>query len=249
MVVSFDMKASHLRIASYNLQKCVGLDLRRRPDRSLSVINAIGADLVVLQEADKRLPPRPAALPHAMIEADGWHVLPFGAPGGSLGWHGNAMLVRQDIQLNRSSHLELPGLEPRGAVHADLSTPIGPLRVVGVHLGLVRRHRHLQLAAIMRALRDLPECPTLIAGDFNEWRAMSGLEATAKGMTFLPGAPSFPSPRPVAQLDCFAIGPGLTALRSGTHSNRPARIASDHLPVWVDIAPAPANRLAAPRRA
>ena len=79
------MNGQSFRIATYNLQKCVGLDMRRRPDRSLSVIAALDADLVVLQEADKRLPPRPAALPHDMAEQDGWRILPFGAPGGSLG--------------------------------------------------------------------------------------------------------------------------------------------------------------------
>ncbi len=236
MVVSLDMKPSHIRIASYNLQKCVGLDLRRRPDRTLSVINALGADLVVLQEADKRLPPRPAALPHDMVEADGWRILPFGAPGGSLGWHGNAMLARGPVTLTHTSHLELPGLEPRGAVRADLSTPIGPLRVIGLHLGLMRRFRHLQMAAIMRSLRNLPACPTLLAGDFNEWRVMAGLETMARDLIFLSGAPSFPAPRPVARLDRFALGPGLTALDTGTYSAQPARIASDHLPIWVDIA-------------
>ena len=236
------MKPSHIRIASYNLQKCVGLDLRRRPDRTLSVINALGADLVVLQEADKRLPPRPAALPHDMIEADGWRILPFGAPGGSLGWHGNAMLARGDLTLTQTSHLELPGLEPRGAVRADLSTAIGPLRVVGLHLGLVRRHRHLQLAAIMRALRELPPCPTLLAGDFNEWGSVAGLDATAHGLDFLRGAPSFPALRPVARLDRFALGPGLQALKTGSYSARPARMASDHLPIWVDLSPALAPR-------
>ncbi|MEC7962587.1 MAG: endonuclease, partial [Pseudomonadota bacterium] len=47
------MMVQRFRLASYNLQKCVGLDLRRRPGRSLQVIDAISADLVVLQEADK----------------------------------------------------------------------------------------------------------------------------------------------------------------------------------------------------
>ena len=108
------MNAPQFRIATYNLQKCVGLDLRRRPGRSLGVINALGADLVVLQEVDKRLPPRPAALPHDMLEEDGWQVLPFGQPGGSLGWHGNAMLLRGNTRIRATAHLELPGLEPRG---------------------------------------------------------------------------------------------------------------------------------------
>ena len=229
------MKASALRIATYNLQKCVGLDLRRRPDRSLRVINALAADIVVLQEVDKRLPPRPAALPHDMIEEDGWSILPFGAPGGSLGWHGNAMLVRGQAQVLETAHIELPGLEPRGAIRADLNTTIGPLRVIGVHLGLVRRYRLLQLGTICRALRQLPEMPTVFAGDFNEWGKGMALDAAIKRVTFLPMHATFPAPRPVASLDRIALSPELTATAMGVHSHQPAHIASDHLPVWADL--------------
>ena len=229
------MKARGLRIATYNLQKCVGLDLRRRPDRSLNVLNALGADIAVLQEADKRLPPRPAALPHDMIEEDGWTILPFGAPGGSLGWHGNAMLIRGDITLITTAHIDLPGLEPRGAIRADLETQIGPLRVVGLHLGLVRRYRLLQMAAICRALRDLPMLPTVIAGDFNEWSKGMALDAAVKRVQFLPPRASFPAPRPVAPLDRIALSPDLTAQGTGVHTSQPAHIASDHLPVWADV--------------
>lgn len=224
-----------LRIASYNLQKCVGLDLRRRPERSLTVINAIKADLVVLQEADKRLPPRPAALPHTWAEADGWQVLPFGAPGGSLGWHGNAMLARGGLRVLDTSHLDLPGLEPRGAVLAECDTAIGQIRIVGVHLGLVRRYRVLQMAAIIRMLRQRAPMPTLIAGDFNEWGDGAALDATAQGLSFLNTPPSFPAARPVARLDRFMISPDLTARRTGSWADRPAHIASDHLPVWADL--------------
>ena len=183
------MKAVSVKIASYNLQKCVGLDLRRRPSRSLKVINAIGASIVVLQEADKRLAPRPAALPHDMIVSEGWNIVPFGAQvntGGSLGFHGNAMLIRPDIALVHCGHIALPGLEPRGAIYADLDTPIGPLRVVGLHLGLIRRFRLLQVAAIVRHLRDLAPRPTLIAGDFNEWGSGRAMDTMAQGIDFLP---------------------------------------------------------------
>ncbi len=214
------------------------MDLRRRPDRSLTVIRALEAQIVVLQEADKRLPPRPSALPHEMIEEDGWSILPFGQPGGSLGWHGNAMLVRPGVGLLRTSHIDLPGLEPRGAIRADLDTAIGPLRVIGVHLGLIRRYRLLQIAAIARALQDLPDMPTIIAGDFNEWGSDRPMDALLQGQDFLPARPSFPALRPVAPLDRFAISATLKALDTGVHIAQPARVASDHLPVWVDLSPA-----------
>lgn len=229
------MKATGLRIASYNLQKCVGLDLRRRPDRSLQVINALGAQVVVLQEADKRMAPRPAALPHEMAEADGWQVAHFGEPGGSLGWHGNAMLLAPGIAMRRGTHLDLPGLEPRGAILADLDTPLGPLRVIGLHLGLIRRYRLLQLATITRHLRTLPRCPTVLAGDFNEWGSARALDAVTPGLQILAERPSFPAPRPVAALDRFALSAELRASAHGTHNTSPARVASDHLPVWADL--------------
>ncbi len=225
------------RIATYNLQKCVGLDMRRRPDRSLGVINALGAQAVVLQEADKRLPPRPAALPHEMAEADGWRVLPFGAPGGSIGWHGNAMLVRPDVDVTGTAHIDLPGLEPRGAILSELETEIGPLRIVGLHLGLVRRYRQLQVSAILRRLDRLDRCPTVLAGDFNEWRRGANLGLRSHDLSFVTAPPSFPAPRPVARLDRIATSPGLRAVAGSAYTANPAHIASDHLPVWADIAP------------
>lgn len=239
------MKPSEIRIASYNLQKCVGLDLRRRPDRSLGVINAIGADIAVLQEVDKRLPPRPAALPHDMVESDGWRILPFGAPGGSLGWHGNAMLVRGAVRIRDSFHVTLPGLEPRGAICAEFDTAIGPLRIVGLHLGLIRRDRLRQVAAILRHLDRRAPCPTILAGDFNDWGRGAALESSADGLRFVTTPPSFPAPRPVAMLDRFALSADLEPVSAGVYSGRPARIASDHLPVWLDVTP----RVAASRSA
>ena len=233
-----ETRMSTFRIASYNLQKCVGLDMRRRPDRSLGVIAGLNADVVVLQEADKRLPPRPAALPDEMAIAHGWRVVPFGQPGGSLGWHGNAMLLRGDIEIEATAHLDLPGLEPRGAILADLDTSIGPLRVIGAHLGLLRRYRLMQLGAISRSLRNRKPRPTILAGDLNEWGPASALDAAIPELDFVDPAPhSFPAPRPVAALDRFALGPGVRAIRHGVYRRRPAAMASDHLPVWIDITP------------
>ncbi|OUS20947.1 endonuclease [Litorivita pollutaquae] len=229
------MEPPSLRIASYNLQKCVGLDLRRRPERILQVIGHIGAEITVLQEADKRLPPRPAALPHAMVEDEGWRVVDFGEHGASLGWHGNAMLLRDSVQVIETAHVDLPGLEPRGAIRADVQTSIGPLRVIGVHLGLIRRYRVMQIAAVERHLRELPPMPTVLAGDCNEWGSLRALDTMAQSLRFLPSKPSFPALRPVAALDRFGLSDDLTAKDQGVHRVRPAHIASDHLPVWVDL--------------
>jgi endonuclease/exonuclease/phosphatase family metal-dependent hydrolase len=175
-----------------------------------------------------------------MIEDDGWRIVPVGTgghrPGASLGWHGNAMLIRPEVRILATAHLDLPGLEPRGAIRVDLDTAIGPVRVIGLHLGLIRRYRILQVAAIMRCLRELPHMPTVMAGDFNEWGSVMPLDTMAHGLRFLPGVPSFPAARPVGRLDRFALSDDLTALDQGAYLGSPARVASDHLPVWADIA-------------
>ena len=224
-----------LRLASYNLQKCVGLDMQRRPDRSLLVIRALRADVIVLQEADKRLPPRPTALPFDLIETNGFDIVDFGQPGGSLGWHGNAMLVRNGATIIETDALDLPGLEPRGAIRADLDTAIGPLRVIGVHLGLLRRYRLMQLSAITRHLRRLAPMPTILAGDFNEWGSKRALDVATPGLDFVDPGHSFPAARPIAGLDGFALDKNLTPVNKAVHSRRPARVASDHLPVWIEV--------------
>jgi len=226
---------THLRLASYNIQKCVGLDMRRQPRRILTVLDGLGAHVVLLQEADKRLPPRPAALPHFVLEEAGWNVADLGGAG-SLGWHGNAVIWRHDgIRSREFGHIALPGLEPRGAVRVEFDTSLGPLRVIGTHLGLLTRFRRQQVLHLVQELADLPEMATVLAGDFNDWSQGKVLEQWAPGLHFLPAFPSFPSPRPVGALDRIALTGGLEAAAHGVYDARPAHIASDHLPVWADL--------------
>ena len=229
---------STLRLASYNIQKCVGLDFRRQPQRILQVLDGLQADIVVLQEADKRLPPRPAALPHFMLDEAGWQVVDLGGAG-SLGWHGNAVIWRgQGIKVRQTGHHDLPGFEPRGAVRVEFETLIGPLRVMGMHLGLLPASRRQQITHIRRCESDLAQMPTVWAGDFNEWSRQPVLDHLAPNMRFLPPEPSFPAAQPLGALDRIALGRGLQACGHGVHNVRPAKIASDHLPIWADLQPA-----------
>lgn len=228
-------KMPSLRLASYNIMKCVGLDLRRLPRRTLQVLDAVGADVVVLQEADKRFPPRPAALPHFVLNEAGWQVAELGGAG-SLGFHGNAVIWRgSGIKAIRTAHIPLPGLEPRGAVRVEFDTPIGPLRVIGMHLGLVAGSRRQQILHLQAETDALSDMRTVWAGDLNAWSRVPVAGVATPDMRFLPPLPSFPSPRPIGPLDRIALGRGLKAVRHAVHTERPAQVASDHLPVWADL--------------
>src|SRR5205809_3716753 len=62
-----------ITLASYNMHKAVGLDGRRDPHRVLKVLQEIDADVVALQEADKRIGGRGSTVPHELIDSHGMY--------------------------------------------------------------------------------------------------------------------------------------------------------------------------------
>lgn len=232
-----------LRLASYNIQKAVGLDFRRDPSRILAVIAETEADIVVLQEADRRLGMRPTALPRFLIAQQTDYVpADVAVTDVSLGWHGNAILVRRGWRVLETARLPLPGLEPRGAVMARVAPEApdaaasGDITIIGAHLGLLRNWRRRQA----RALRDHAagrDCKTTaIAGDLNEWSMRKGLGPLHPMFRIVAPGRTFPAGRPVGALDRVALGGGLKLLDAGVSDGALARVASDHRPVWVEIA-------------
>lgn len=223
-----------LRLASWNIRAGLGTDLRRDADRVLAGIAALNADVVALQEADFRLGARPSALPRDRIaEVTGLEALPIGRNAASLGWHGNALLVRPGLHLCGLDRLDLPGMEPRGAVIADLEGP-GPLRVVAVHLGLLRTARRRQLDAIKLALQRHPPRPTVVLGDFNEHSRRVGLGRIATPFILLPTDATFPSRRPFLPLDRIAHSRDLELTPVAVPRVKGVQ-ASDHLPLMADL--------------
>ena len=225
-----------LVVASYNIRAGLGTDLRRDPARSMAQIKALEADIVALQEADFRLGHRPSALPRDRIETEtGLRPVHIGGHPESLGWHGIALLVKAGIVETDVDAIDLPGLEPRGALLADLDTPIGPLRIAAVHLGLLRYARRRQLTHLRQALADMPGRPTLIIGDFNEWSVKKGLGRIARDYSILTPGRTFPSRRPMLALDRIAHSDDLSLtalnpLRQGLRTHP-----SDHLPISARV--------------
>ena len=83
-----------LTFASYNIHKAVGLDRRRDPDRILSVLHEIDADVVALQEADRRFGRRETVLPRQMLDdLSDYRAVSLNQRPDSIGWHGNALRV------------------------------------------------------------------------------------------------------------------------------------------------------------
>ena len=254
MVVSSDPS---ITLASYNMHKAVGLDGRRDPHRILRVLQEIDADIVALQEADKRIGGRGSTVPHELIDSHGMYKpVHFGVRHKrmlekarkhtdrllnintrNIGWHGNAILVKRHIGVLACAAIDLPTLEPRGAVMAELLVGDRPIRIVGMHLDLSGLWRRRQMRAILQSIARRPQkMPTILMGDTNEWRTFAGcLNELEPDFHIAPTGPSFHARHPVAQLDRIIVHKELNIEAAGVHMSAVARRASDHLPIWARI--------------
>ncbi|MCW1429132.1 endonuclease/exonuclease/phosphatase family protein [Novosphingobium sp. JCM 18896] len=227
-----------LTFASYNIHKAVGIDRRRDPDRIIAILNEIGADVVALQEADRRFGRRETVLPLAAIDTyTPYRAIPLQMKPDSIGWHGNALLVRREIEVIEAAAVPLPTLEPRGAVRADLRLDGHRLRVVGMHLDLSGLRRRQQVRSILSHVAACDGAsPTVLMGDFNEWARHGGcFHEFLDGWHLLAPGRSFPSRRPVAQLDRIVASHDWKLVGTGVHHSALAAKGSDHLPVWARL--------------
>jgi endonuclease/exonuclease/phosphatase family metal-dependent hydrolase len=202
----------------------------------LSVLCELDADVVALQEADRRFGTRASAIPPYMFEEHSDYVpvdLLDGRPY-AIGWHGNALLVRKGVEVEESHALHLPTLEPRGAVAATLRIGNQRLRVVGMHLDISGLRRRQQARAILNHVSEGEALPTVLMGDCNEWRNRGGCLADfGEHHQLVDTGHSFHSRRPVARLDRIFASPDLEPVDAGVHRSALAARASDHLPIWA----------------
>ena len=227
-----------IRVASYNMRKGIGTDRRRLPERTLEVLNELDADVIALQEADRRFGSRTSVLsPHLIAEHSDYKPVPLDGRAASLGWHGNALLVRKSLRILEHHLFHIPSLEPRGAVFAEVDVDGVRLRVVGMHLDLSGLWRRRQARAILDHLASRDGAlPTVLMGDLNEWSSRGGcLREFARHHLFAPCGRSYHARRPIARLDRIMVTPDLEILASGVHHSAAARRASDHLPVWAEL--------------
>ena len=228
-----------IKVASYNMRKGIGADRRRSPERIIDVLREVDADVIALQEADRRFGTRAGVIPTDLHERSGWVAVGVGLRAASMGWHGNALLVRNGTRVTGCRPIHLPSLEPRGAVSAELAFGDLDLRVVGMHLDLSGLWRRRQAAAIIDHVETAPRVlPTIMMGDLNEWRATGGaLTDFARLFAFAATGPSFHARRPLGRLDRIMVSPSLRVVDCGVHSSAAARVASDHLPIWATVEP------------
>jgi len=238
LATAADALGDTVRVASYNIHRCIGTDGRCDPVRIAAVLKEMNCDVIGLQEVDNS----PGAGPGSkqldfLAQATGMRAVAGLRIVRHSGHYGNALLTRHRVVAVRRHDLSFSWREPRGALEVELDLRGTLLRIIVTHLGLTpgeRRHQMRRILQIVTA--DVADSPVVLVGDINEWlplgRPLRWLH-TAFGR---PPAPrSFPAFWPVLALDRIWTRPR-TALRSvRAHRSPTARRASDHLPVTADI--------------
>jgi endonuclease/exonuclease/phosphatase family metal-dependent hydrolase len=241
-VGGLSVPAAHepLRIASYNIHRCVGTDRRSDVRRVASVIRELDVDTVGLQEVDSRPGPHSDSQQlEFLAQATGMQAV----AGATIIRHdrsyGNALLTRRKILDVRRHDLSFRRFEPRGALEVDLDVAGSMMRVFVMHLGLLPYERRFQMRIVLKLLRQMPnDQPVVVLGDVNEWLPISRPLRWLHGLLGKPPRQrSFPVWAPMFALDRVWVRPRGSLLDFRVHRSALSRRASDHFPVRAVVAP------------
>jgi endonuclease/exonuclease/phosphatase family metal-dependent hydrolase len=226
-----------LKIATYNVHKCRGLDGRTSATRIADVLRELNADVVALQEV----------LDHQAQAISTELRIPFalGENRKHRGFgYGNVVLSRFPIIDSRNYDLSVRGREERGCLRADLDVAGQVLHVFNVHLGtalIERRHQGRKLIAPELLADSGLQQPRVVLGDFNEWttglatRLLRSHMQSADVRTHLHRSRTYPGVLPFLHLDHIYYDPALQLEKLSLCRTRKALVASDHLPLAGDF--------------
>ena len=230
-----------LRVATYNIHRCRGMDGRTNPARAADVIRSIEPDIIALQEV---IGAGASSAGHAeelgALLGMGWVMAPVRHLRGSL--FGNVVLSRFPILHHTQYDLSWKTCEPRCCQRVDIAIGEDTLHLYNVHLGtafLERRYQASRLSAIVHDRRIEP--PKIVLGDFNEW--MKGLATQMLSEKLqsidlrqhLRRRKTYPGMFPMLHLDHIYYDGQVEVVKMELPRTRAALMASDHLPLVAEL--------------
>jgi endonuclease/exonuclease/phosphatase family metal-dependent hydrolase len=232
---------SILRLASWNLHRCIGNDGVQSVQRCAAVLQEINADLMVLQEVESH-PGREYDALEALARATASQAIAGMTMKHEDSDYGNAILTRLPHKAIRRHDISVNRREPRGALDIDMDIDDIQVQVVATHLGLRTRERHQQVQHLLSIINAVDRDITILAGDFNEWRFWGrSLHGLIRHFETVPYHRSWPSRFPLFALDRVWVSPCSRLCSLKTHRSALARQTSDHLPLVAEIQ-LPANK-------
>jgi endonuclease/exonuclease/phosphatase family metal-dependent hydrolase len=235
-----------VRVATYNIHKCQGLDRRVRPQRIVEVLREIDADIIGLQEVlshDNGSREQDQARFISEELGFAYHLGENRKHKGAA--YGNVVLSRYPVTFVQNFDISVRGREERGCLRADIKLAGQThLHLFNVHMGtayLERRHQARRLLeALIEKSQEL-QGPRILLGDFNEWvrglttKLMSSHLKSADLKLHLRRSRTYPGVLPFLHLDHIYYDDHLTVENLHLHRSRTSLIASDHLPLVADF--------------
>jgi endonuclease/exonuclease/phosphatase family metal-dependent hydrolase len=244
-------RKGELRIVTYNIHKCRGLDRRVSPERIARVLADLDAGVIALQEVvHSHLDRDETDQARAIAGLLGMHCA-FGQARAfrRTGRYGNAVLSRFPILGTKNYDITANPREPRACLRADIETPGGLVHVFNVHLGtgFYERRRQAHHLVSHRILNNSElRGARVMLGDFNEWtRGLTTEFLTAHLESvdvhaFLRRRRTYPGVFPFLHLDHVYFDRALALEDFRVHRSRRSLVASDHLPLVGDFGWRPA---------
>ena len=239
-----------LRVMTYNVHSCVGIDRQVSIQRIAEVIASCSPDLVCLQELDVRRV-RTGAIDQVLAIAESLEMEFHFHPALSVAEesYGDAVLSPHPLKLIRSAAIpglpSRPHLEPRGALWVAVEIDGQQIQLFNTHLGLVAQERQAQIDALLGSQwlgSEACQGPTIFCGDLN---ALARSQVCRKLRQRLRDAQlslprqwskkTFPSRWPLFRIDYVFISSHFEVLAAHVPREPLVRNASDHLPLVVDL--------------
>ncbi len=242
-----------VRIVTYNVHRCVGLDRRLRPQRIARVLQQIDADIIGLQEVVSIKNGKPEEDQPKYI-AD---VLKLEYRMGITrtyrgGVFGNVLLSRLPFLSTDTFDLSHPGRKERGCLHVDFGVSKNHiLHVYNAHFGVAFRERRHQTRNMMDELMrtfERQQGMRVLLGDFNDWtrrlpsRLFSSHFSGEDIRRSLRTRRTYPGILPFMHLDHIYYDNKLVLRHVRIHRSPISLIASDHLPLVAEFTLHPGYR-------
>ena len=235
-----------MRLLSYNIHKGIGgVDRRYEIERIWHVIQEENPDLICLQEVTTHAPrtnyhDQPDILANRFQPRD--LCFQMNVRYDDKGGYGNLLLSRFAFRRQRHVCLRMHTRKPRGAQVVVVETPEGPLQLTNWHLGLAEKERHWQVDRLLNHVdfSAEPGTPSLVVGDFNDWRNTLAAGPFAQHQFEQVTSPpkqfrSFPAFLPTLALDKAFHRGGIEIREARLVRSKFAFWASDHLPLVIDF--------------